>query len=49
MINVCQYFLESFGIVHFLMTLLITVPLRQNHRRVEKSSMILGGFLNIFK
>jgi hypothetical protein len=41
----CRYFSESSGTVHFPIALLIIVLYRQNHRRIEKSSMIFGGFL----
>jgi hypothetical protein len=44
----CRYFSESSGTVHFLITLLITVLYRQNHRRIEKSSMLFDNFLRFF-
>jgi len=44
----CQYFPESSGNVHFPIALLITVLYRQNHRRIEKSSVLFGGFLKNF-
>ena len=31
--------------MHFLIALLITVLYRQNHRRIEKSSLLFDGFL----
>jgi hypothetical protein len=40
-----RYFPKSFGTVHFLITLLITVLYRKNHRRIEKPSVLFGGFL----
>jgi len=40
-----RYFPESSKTVHFLIALLITVPYRQNHRRIEKLSELFGGFL----
>ena len=43
-----QYFPESFETVHFLIALLITVLYRQNHRWIEKSSVLFGGFLKKF-
>jgi len=39
------YFIESSGTVHFPIALLIIVLYRQNHRRIEKSLMLFGGFL----
>jgi len=39
-----RYFTESSGSIHFLIALLITVLYRQNHRRIEKSLVIFGGF-----
>jgi hypothetical protein len=42
------YFPESSGTVHFLIALLITVLYRQNHRRIEKSSVLFDGFLKNF-
>ena len=41
----CRYFPESSGIVHFPIALLIIVLYRQNHRRIEKSSVLFGNFL----
>jgi hypothetical protein len=38
-------FPESSGTVHFLIALLITLLYRQNHRWIEKSSVLFGGFL----
>jgi hypothetical protein len=38
-------FSESSGTVHFLIALLITLLYRQNHRWIEKSSVLFGGFL----
>jgi len=43
-----RYFPESYETVHFLIVLLITVHYRQKHRRIEKSSVLFGGFLKIF-
>jgi hypothetical protein len=43
-----QYFPESFETVHFLIALLITVLYRQNHRLIEKSSVLFGGVLKKF-
>jgi len=43
-----RYFSESSETVHFLIALLITVLYRQNHQRIEKSSVLFGGFLNFF-
>jgi hypothetical protein len=40
-----RYFPESSGTVHFPIALLITVLYRQNHRRIEKSSVLFDGFL----
>jgi len=40
-----RYFTESSGIIHFPIALLITVLYRQNHRRIEKSSVLFDGFL----
>jgi hypothetical protein len=40
-----RYFPESSRTVHFLIALLITIPYRQNHRQIEKSSELFGGFL----
>jgi hypothetical protein len=42
------YFPESSGTVHFPITLLITVLYRQNHQRIEKSSVLFGEFLKNF-
>jgi hypothetical protein len=42
-----QYFLDSSGTVHFLIALLITIFYRQNHRRIEKSSVLFGIFWKI--
>jgi hypothetical protein len=39
------YFTESSGTIHFPIALLIIVLYKQNHRRIEKSSMLFGGFL----
>jgi hypothetical protein len=39
------YFTESFGTIHFPNALLITVLYRKNHRRIEKSLVLFGGFL----
>jgi len=43
-----QYFLESSGIVHFPIALLIIIFYKQNHQRIEKSSVFFDGFLKIF-
>jgi len=40
-----QNFPENSGTVHFLIALLIIVLYRQNHRQIEKSSVLFGGFL----
>jgi len=40
-----RYFSESSRTVHFPIALLIVVLYRQNHRRIEKSTVLLGGFL----
>jgi hypothetical protein len=42
-----RYFIESSGAIHFSIALLITVFYRQNHQRIEKSSVLFGGFLKI--
>jgi len=44
----CQYFPESSGTIHFPIALLITVFYKQNHKRIEKSSVSFGGFLKNF-
>jgi len=41
-----RYFPESSRTVHFPIALFIVVLYRQNHRRIEKSSVLFGGFLN---
>ena len=41
----CRYFTESSGTIHFPIALLITIFYRQNHRRIEKSLVLFGGFL----
>jgi len=43
-----RYFPESSGTVHFPIALLITVFYRQNHRWIEKSSVLFDGFLKFF-
>jgi hypothetical protein len=43
--NFHRYFTESSRTIHFPIALLIIVFYRQNHRRIEKSSMLFGGFL----
>jgi hypothetical protein len=43
-----RYFSESSKIIHFLIALLIVVLYGQNHRRIEKSSVLFGGFLKKF-
>jgi len=40
-----RYFIESSGTIHFPIALLIIVLYKQNHRRIEKSSVLFGGFL----
>ena len=40
-----RYFPESSRTVHFPIALLIVVLYEQNHRRIEKSSVLFGGFL----
>jgi len=42
-----RYFSENSGTIHFLIALLITVFYRQNHRQIEKSLVLFGGFLKI--
>jgi hypothetical protein len=39
-----RYFPESSRIIHFPIALLIVVLYGQNHRRIEKSSVLFGGF-----
>jgi hypothetical protein len=46
--NFCRYFPESSRTVHFSIALLIVVLYGQNHRRIEKSSVIVGGFWKLF-
>ena len=43
-----RYFPESFKTVHFPIALLIVVLYEQNHRRIEKLSVLFGGFLKKF-
>ena len=43
-----RYFPESSRTVHFPIALLIIVLYGQNHRRIEKSSVLFGGFLKKF-
>jgi len=43
--NFRRYFIESSGTIHFLIALLIIVFYRQNHRWIEKPSVLFGGFL----
>ena len=43
-----RYFPESFKTVHFPIALLIVVLYGQNHRRIENSSVLFGGFLKKF-
>jgi hypothetical protein len=45
---VCRYFPESSTTVHFPIALLIVVLYGQNHRQIEKSSVLFGGFLKKF-
>jgi hypothetical protein len=40
-----RYFLESSRTVHLPIALLIVVLYGQNHRRIEKSSVLFGDFL----
>jgi hypothetical protein len=42
------YFPESYRTVHFPIALLIVVLYGQNHRRIEKSLVLFGGFLKKF-
>jgi len=42
-------FSKSTGTVHFPITLLIIVLYRQKHRWIEKSLVLFGEFLKIFK
>jgi hypothetical protein len=44
----CRYFPESFRTVHLPIALLIVVLYGQNHRQIEKSSLLFGGFLKKF-
>jgi len=41
----CRYFSESSKTVHFSIALLIVVLYGQNHQRIEKLSVLFGGFL----
>jgi len=41
----CRYFSLSSRIAHFSITFLIIVLYRQNHRWIEKSSVLFGDFL----
>jgi len=43
-----QYFLDISRTIHFLIALLIVVLYGQNHRWIEKSSVLFGGFLKKF-
>ena len=43
--NFRRYFPENSGTVHFLIALLIIVFYKQNHRWIEKSLVLFGGFL----
>jgi hypothetical protein len=43
-----RYFPESSKTVHFPIALLIVVLYWQNHRQIEKSSVLFGGFLKKF-
>jgi hypothetical protein len=43
-----QYFPENSRTVHFPIALLIVVFYGQNYRRIEKSSVLFGGFLKKF-
>jgi len=43
-----RYFSENSRIVHFPIALLIVVLYGQNHRQIEKLSMLFGGFLKKF-
>jgi hypothetical protein len=43
--NFRRYFTKSFGTIYFPIALLIIVLYKQNHRRIEKSSVLFGGFL----
>jgi hypothetical protein len=43
-----RYFSESSRTIHFPIALLIVVLYEQNHRRIEKSSVLFGGFLKKF-
>jgi len=42
-------FSESTGTIHFIIALLIIVLYRRKYRRIEKSSVLFGEFLKIFK
>jgi hypothetical protein len=43
-----RYFSESSGTIHFPIVLLIVVLYIQNYRRIEKLSVLFGGFLKKF-
>jgi hypothetical protein len=43
-----QHFPKSSRTVHFSIALLIIVLYGQNHRRIEKSSVLFNGFLKKF-
>jgi hypothetical protein len=43
-----QYFSKSSRTVHFSIVLLIIILYKQNHQRIEKSSMLFDEFLQIF-
>jgi hypothetical protein len=40
-----RYFTESSETIHFPIALLITVLYKQNHRRIEKLSVLFDDFL----
>jgi len=44
----CRYSPESSRIVHLLIALLIVILYGQNHRRIEKSSVLFDGFMKKF-
>jgi hypothetical protein len=46
---IASVFPESTETIHFSIALLITVLYRQNHCRIEKLSVLFGGFLKFFE
>jgi hypothetical protein len=43
--NFRRYFTKSSRTIYFPIALLIIVLYKQNHQRIEKSSVLFGGFL----